>query len=116
MSKIDNLIKLQQHRQIGNTSFMLRGMSFNRPAVFVFANISHARNAMEQLIRDENIDLGFVDRASMTIGKIAFRSVSILADEKYSYYWGTPVQIDHFALALLVQEEQKRIIKMMEKK
>lgn len=116
MSRLGNLMKLQQHRQIGNTSFMLKGIVFQRPAIFVFANIRHARDAMDMLIRDEDLPAMEVNRAAMTVGKIAFCSISILSDEKYGYYWGKPIVVDHFALALLVEEEQKRLLALVEKK
>lgn len=112
-SKLQNLVKLQQHRQIGNTTFMIKGIAFNKPAIMIFASIAHAKESMERIIRDEKIPVDFVDRAQMKIGKVQFTTVAALTDEKYGYYWGMPVQIDHFALAQLIEQEYKKWLKMV---
>lgn len=113
MSKLGNLIRMQQHRQIGHTQFMMTGVAFKRPAVFVFATINHAKGALEQVIRNEDIPVEAVNRADMRVGKVLFRSIDILRDANYVKYWGMPIQADHFALQLLVQEEQKRLLKLV---
>jgi hypothetical protein len=105
-------MRLQQHRRIGTTTFMVEGVGFNRPAVFIFASQRHAQEAMEGLIRQQGIDLAFVNRADMTIGKVRFLHIGYLTDSKYADIWGHPVQIDHFALQLLIEEEYKAWRKM----
>jgi hypothetical protein len=116
MSKLQNLLALQQHRMVGNTTFMLTGVQFNMRAYLLFASTSHAIHAMEALIRQQDIDLHFVDRTQMRIGKVHFSTINLLNDANYGRLWGMPVQVDHHALRLLVEDEQKRIIAHMEKK
>ena len=109
MSRLQNLIDLQNQRRIGNTTFMMKGLAFDRPAIMLFATIDHAKGAMHDIVRREKLPEEVILWGDMHIGKVRFGSIHLLTDANYKSLRNVPIMVDHFALDLLVKEERKLV-------
>lgn len=110
MSKLNSLIEYYRGtRQVGHTTLMLTGLSFNRPCVVLAASTQHARVLFNQMVDMATPELSMVDRSSMQIGQVRVRSISWLMGEHLAY--NLPVVVDHFALDVLYHEHYEEVLK-----
>lgn len=110
MSKLNNLIEYyRNNRQVGHTTLMLTGLSFNRPCIVLCASSQHARILFNQVVDMAIPELALVDRSSMQIGQVRFRSIAWLNGEHLAY--DLPVIVDHFALDVLYHEHYEEVLR-----
>lgn len=108
----------QATRQAGHTTFMIEGINFERPAVWLFASNGHAQQAFRQTL--DRIQLGNLeeykpDFARMQIGSVRFATVgwlNRLQENLRGRKWeGMPVvMVDHFAMDMLVREHIEKVL------
>lgn len=111
MSKLENFLLLQQQRAVGNTTFMLKGLNFERKAVIFFLTVNEAREAMRRIIDIEQIPLEAVGFGNMMIGNVHFATIGGLANQNFRRYMGMAVMIDHHALEFLISKEREQWMK-----
>lgn len=108
MSRLAVLRRHWKHRQVGNTTFMLYGLSYDRPAIILFTTLSSARHAMDEVVRAHP---GVrVNWASMTIGEVRFATIALLRLDGVHMPQGIPVMVDHHALDSLIVEYSHKLI------
>ena len=110
-TQLDIYLRLSQHRQIGNTLFNITGINYDRPAVILFATHADAAHAYDSALRyielSGPIDPRLIKRGDLILGKVRFKTISLLSEKHYSSIWGLPISIDHFALRLLIEDDRK---------
>ena len=122
MSRLTNLMGYYRaSRRVGHTTFMIEGVNFQRPALFLFASRGHAQDAFRQTL--ERMELGSIEHAKpdfarLRIGKVSFQTTSILDNIEglvrgHQQYQLPPIVIDHYALQVLIAEHEREMNKLV---
>jgi len=108
MSRLDNLVQYQNFRRIGNTTLMMRGVSFDRPAIIMFDSLHSARRMFDDYkvgFRSED-----TNPFDLRLGNVFFKSISMLDNLDWAHGHRPekmmPIIIDHFAMQILIQEDR----------
>lgn len=111
MSKLDNLTQYYNYtRRGGHTTLMMRGITFDRPAVILFDTQRTARIMFDEyklFYPKERWNLSL-----LKLGHIQFKSISYLTGlperlrGTLMSEW-TPIIVDHFAMQILIDEDRR---------
>lgn len=112
MSKLDNLMYYyNSSRRAGHTTLMLEGLDYDRPAYILFANVSHARMAFNDVLRKNPTE--DISPAELRYKKVRFITISVLRNLEFMRGLQPsdlkPMILDHFALQQLYAEHNKEL-------
>lgn len=112
--RLNTLMELMQERGVGNTTLLLNGINFDRPAVLIFADQYSLESAFDNALKAAAIGTPYIKKASAFKQVSALRQindvqfVTIAKLDNIAWWRGKrcPVGIDHFALMELIKEER----------